>query len=160
MKRTISCSLVFIMTSLLLVSPGVFAEEPKRGGTLQVAIFADAWSLDPIHIQTTDGDRIIKGIFGDVLYHWSIQKGEYEPWLATALPEISEDGKTYLIPLRKGVKFHNGTTFDAHDMVYSINRILDPDNKSYIHKKYANILESVEAADDYTLKIVLKTPDN
>ncbi|MCP4403888.1 MAG: ABC transporter substrate-binding protein, partial [bacterium] len=47
-----------------------------------------------------------------------------------------------------------------HDMVYSINRILDPDNKSYIHKKYANILESVEAADDYTLKIVLKTPDN
>ena len=135
-------------------------QEPKYGGTLQVAILADAWSLDPIHIQTTEGDRMVRGIFGDTLYHWSIKKGEYEPWLATALPEISEDGRTYLIPLREGVKFHDGTTFDAHDMVYSINRILNPDNKSYIYKKYAKIIAAVEAVDDYTLKIVLKDPDN
>ncbi|PIE33805.1 hypothetical protein CSA56_09845 [candidate division KSB3 bacterium] len=160
MKRSISCSLILVMACLLAVSPVIFAEEPKSGGTLQIAVAADTWSFDPIHIQTTEGDRIILGAIGESLYHWSVKKGEYEPWLATALPEISEDGRTYLIPIRQGVKFHDGTTFDAHDMVYSINRILNPDNKAYIHKKYTDILDAVEAVDDYTLKIVLKVPDN
>jgi peptide/nickel transport system substrate-binding protein len=161
MKRTMSCIIVLVVITMVFSSFSVSAEEPKRGGTLQVAVFADAWSLDPIHIQTTEGDRIfLDAGIGEALYDWSVAKGEYVPRLATALPEISENGKTYIIPLRKGVKFHDGTTFDAHDMVYSFNRILDPDSESYIHKKYTDIVESVEAADDYTLKIVLKTPDN
>jgi len=145
---------------MLICSFGVSAEEPKRGGTLQVAVLADAWSLDPMHIQTTEGERMILGAFGETLYRWSVGKGEYEPWLAAALPEISEDGKTYIIPLREGVKFHDGTTFDAHDMVYSIERFLNPDNKAYIYKKYAEMFDAVEAVDDYTLKLVLKIPDN
>ena len=160
MKRIMKCLIILTVACMLFSGFSVLAEEPKRGGTLQVAIFADAWSLDPIHIQTTEGDRIIMGAYGEALYYFSVEKGEYQPWLATALPEISEDGKTYIIPLRKGVKFHDGTTFDVHDMIYSINRILNPDNKSYIHKKYTDIIETVEAVDDYTLKIVLKTPDN
>ncbi len=160
MKRTIHCISILVVVCMLFLSFGASAEEPKRGGTLQVAVLADAWSLDPIHIQTTTGERIFRdGSIGEALYDWNVEKGEYVPALATALPEISEDGKTYLIPLRKGVKFHDGTTFDAHDMVYSLNRILDPENKSYIYKKYADV-EKVEAVDDYTLKIVLKTPDN
>lgn len=160
MKHKMNCMIVLVVISMLICSFGVSAQEPKRGGTLQVAILADAWSLDPIHIQTTEGDRVLTGAYGNLLYRWSVEKGEFVPELATALPEISEDGKTYIIPLRQGVKFHDGTTFDAHDMVYSINRILNPDTKSYIHKKYTDILEAVEATDDYTLKIVLKGPDN
>lgn len=160
MKRTISCSLILVMVCSVLLYAGVSAEEPRPGGTLYVAVLADTWSLDPIHIQTTTGQRIFhEAAIGESLYNWDVKKGEYVPSLATALPEISEDGKTYLIPLRKGVKFHDGTTFDAHDMVYSLKRIIDPDNKSYIIKKYA-ALEAVEAVDDYTLKIVLKDPDN
>ena len=57
------------------------------------------------------------------------------------------------------MKFHDGTKYDAHAAAYSINRILDPANKSYILKKY-KLVEKVEATDDYTLKITLKTPDN
>ncbi|MBD3304852.1 hypothetical protein GF339_00680 [candidate division KSB3 bacterium] len=154
------CLLSLVVVCLVFSGFMVSAEEPKRGGTLQVAILADAWSLDPIHIQTTEGDRMILGAYGEPLYGFSVEDGEYFPWLATELPEISEDGKTYIIPLREGVKFHDGTTFDAHDMVYSFNRILNPDNNSYIFKKYDEIIETVEAVDDYTLKIVLKTPDN
>ncbi len=159
MKRIINVLSLFVVVWIVCFSLNASAEEPKRGGTLNVAVLADTWSLDPIHIQTTTGLRIFLNNIGESLYDWSVEKGEYIPRLATALPEISEDGTVYTIPLRKGVKFHDGTTFDAHDMVYSINRILNPDNKSYVHKKYADV-ESVAAVDDYTLKIMLKNPDN
>ena len=160
MKHSKICLVVLAVACLVFSSFSVSAEEPKYGGTLYVAVLADTWSLDPIHIQTTTGERIFHDAgIGEALYDWSVQKKEFVPRLATALPEISEDNRTYTISLRKGVKFHDGTTFDAHDMVYSFNRILDPETKSYLLKKY-EIVESVEAVDDYTLKITLKQPDN
>lgn len=160
MKKTMTCLLIVAVMGLIALGTDVFAQEPKKGGTLYVAVLADTWSLDPIHIQTTTGERIWHDAsIGEALYDWDVANGEYVPRLATALPEISEDGKTYIIPLRKGVKFHDGTTFDAHDMVYSFNRFMNPDNQSYLLKKY-EIVESVEAVDDYTFKITLNTPDN
>ena len=124
-------------------------------------MFTDAWSFDPIHIQTMTGIRVYldTGI-GESLYRWSVDEQAYRPWLATALPDISKDGLSYQIPLRQGVKFHNGAMFDAHDMVYSMQRILNPENNSYVYQKYAEVIERVEALDDYTLHIRLKTPDN
>lgn len=138
-----------------------WANEARYGETLYVGILTDAWSLDPIHIQTTTGMRVyLDAGVGESLYRWSVEEQTYLPWLATALPEISNDGLSYRIPLRQDVTFHNGAAFDAHDMVYSMQRILNPENKSYIYQKYAEVIEQVEALDDYTLHIRLKTPDN
>ncbi|MBW1699554.1 MAG: ABC transporter substrate-binding protein [Deltaproteobacteria bacterium] len=159
MKRLLIC-LSVIFVGLVIINHGVFAETPKRGGTLYVALLQDMWTMDPINIQTTTGERVIHDVgVGECLYDWDVGKGEFVPRLATALPNISEDGKTYIIPIRKGVKFHDGTQYGAHAAAYSINRILDPANKSYILKKYKDV-DKVEAIDDYTLKITLKKPDN
>ena len=137
------------------------AETPQYGGTLYVSTFTDAWNFDPIHVQTTTGQRVfLEAGIGETLYRWSFDDQKYEPWLATALPEISDDGKVYRIPLRQGVRFHDGTTFDAYDMVYSFERILNPENKTYVYRKYVDVVESVEAIDEFTLKITLQTPDN
>ncbi len=123
-------------------------------------MLTDAWSLDPIHIQTTTGIPRVSGCDPETLYRWSVEDEKYLPWLALELPEISEDGLTYRIPLRQGVKFHDGTSFNAHAMVYSIQRILNPENKSYVYHKYADVIDEVEALDDYTLQIRLKTRDH
>ena len=150
----------FTLLIILLAGLVCFSGTALAGGTLEVAVLADMWTMDPINIQTTTGERIVhESPMGEGLYDFDVKKGEFIPRLATALPTVTDEGKVYTIPIRKGVKFHDGTKFDAHAAAYSINRILDPANKSYVLKKY-KLVEKVEATDDYTLKITLKTPDN
>ena len=152
--------LIILLAGLVCFGGTAMAETPKRGGTLQVAILQDMWTMDPINIQTTTGHRIVHNSgMGECLYDFDVVKGVFVPRLATALPTITDGGKVYTVPIRKGVKFHDGTKYDAHAAAYSINRILDPANKSYILKKY-KLVEKIETPDDYTLKITLKTPDN
>ena len=52
------------------------------------------------------------------------------PGLAADLPEISDDGLTYTIKLREGVKFHDGTEFNADAVKASIERQLEPNRNS------------------------------
>ena len=160
MKRSLFYLFVTIFVSMMLITSSGFASSHKRGGTLYVALLQDMWTMDPINIQTTTGERVVHDTgLGECLYDFDVAKGEFVPRLATELPKITDGGKVYTMPIRKGVKFHDGTQYDAHAAAYSINRILDPANKSYILKKY-KLVEKVEATDDYTLKITLKTPDN
>jgi peptide/nickel transport system substrate-binding protein len=49
---------------------------------------------------------------------------------------ISPDGKTYQFKLRSGVTFHNGAPFTSADVVWSLNRILDPASESYCRNQY------------------------
>jgi ABC-type transport system substrate-binding protein len=52
------------------------------------------------------------------------------PRLASRMPAVSEDGKTYTFLLRHGVHFTNGRELTAADVAYTINRVLDPKTKS------------------------------
>lgn len=89
--------------------------------------------------------------------------------------EVSEDGKTYLFYLRKGVKFHSNKKFkpsrdfNADDVLFSFNRQLDPSHPYhkvsggnydyFIGMDMANIIDKVEKVDDYTVKFSLKVPN-
>ena len=160
MKPFPSSLSIILLSALTCFTGPTLADTPKRGGTIQVVISQDMWTMDPIHIRTSTGEWIIHDTgLGECLYDWDVDQGNFTPRLATALPTITDGGKVYTIPIRKGVKFHDGTQYDAHAAAYSINRILDPDNKSRLLKKY-KIVKQVEATDDYTLKITLETPDN
>ncbi|WP_324275484.1 ABC transporter substrate-binding protein [Blastococcus brunescens] len=77
-----------------------------------------------------------------------------EPSLATDW-ETSEDGLTWTFTLREDVTFHDGSEFDAADVVYSYNRIIDEElNNSY---RFATV-ESVEAVDPQTVEITVSQP--
>lgn len=65
---------------------------------------------------------------------------------------------TYTFTLNQGVKFHNGREMVAEDVVYSYNRILDPETASPAANYFTNV-ESVEATDDYTVVFHLSGPD-
>ena len=83
----------------------------------------------------SDPSSNLGGMSGYVLYNGLIQqhfpfdpaKGlVIEPSLAETW-ELSEDGTEWIFHLRRGVTFHDGTTFDADDVVATVNRILDPE---------------------------------
>ncbi|MGY1856062.1 ABC transporter substrate-binding protein [Modestobacter sp. SYSU DS0290] len=75
---------------------------------------------------------------------------ELEPALATELPQGNDDATEWTVPLREGVTFSDGTTFDADDVVATYEAVLDPASASPIASNYA-MVESVEAVDPQTV---------
>lgn len=81
---------------------------------------------------------------------------DYEGKLAPGLAEsweVSDDGLTWTFHLREGVKFHDGTPFNADAMKSSLERTIE---KAAVFKKVP--IDSMETKDDYTLKITTKEP--
>ena len=92
----------------------------------------------------------------DRLYTYKPGTTEILPQLATDFPQISADGLTYTIPLRQGVKFHDGTPFDAAAMAFALQRFLQAGGApSYLLK---GAIANVRAVDTYTLEIQLQKP--
>ena len=95
---------------------------PKKGGTLIFGRGGDSVGLDPAY--ETDGNSfmICDNIF-EGLVAYQDESTALEPGLAKSWT-ISPDGKTYTFNLRKGVKFHDGTPFNADAVVFSIGRMM------------------------------------
>lgn len=133
-------------------APG--AEEARRGGTLTVALAEDPDQLDPTLARTFVG-RIVFASMCEKLYDVN-ENLEVVPQLATALPQVSADGKTVTIKVRSGVKFNDGTTFNAQAVKVSLDR-----HRTLPESTRASELEpvqSVEVVDDTTVRLRLKRP--
>ena len=92
------------------------------------------------------------------LYQYGKTDAKVSPCLAKDLPEISDDGLVYTIKLNEGIKFHDGTDFNAEAVKKSIERQLEPNRNSdmpyasfvFGEEEAGNGVETVEAVDDYT----------
>jgi glutathione transport system substrate-binding protein len=69
----------------------------------------------------------------------------------------SKDGLTYTIKLKHGIKFHDGTDFNAEAVKVNFDRVTNPDNKLKRYGLYS-VIEKTEVVDPYTAKITLKEP--
>ena len=112
-------------------------------------------TLDPADNYELAGLNIIYNV-AESLYTYKVGTTEIEPLLATAMPEVSEDGLTYTIPLRQGVTFHDGTAFNAEAMEFSLQRFIENGGKPAF--LLGDVINSVEATGEYELKITLKQP--
>ena len=139
-------------------------EEPakKAPPPEQILIFGssgDAVRLDPANV--TDGESIqrMDNIF-EGLVEYKKGSTEIQPALATSW-EISEDGKEITFKLRRGVKFHDGTDFNADAVVFSFARQYDTDHPYHQFGEWAYWgymfydVDKMEKIDDYTVKLVL-----
>ena len=110
-------------------------------------------TVDPAGAYTFGAMQLLSAI-GDPLYAVS-PSGALEPRLALELPRLSADGRTATIPLRRGVRFHDGTPFDAAAMVFSLERFLAIGKLSYL---LGDRVEAVRAVDSHTLELRLRQP--
>ncbi|MEI2807599.1 ABC transporter substrate-binding protein [Albidovulum sp.] len=83
--------------------------------------------------------------------------GAVRPALAESW-DVSEDGKTYTFHLHTGVTFHDGTTFDAGDVKFSLDRARAEDSANAQKALFAGV-DSVEVVDPATIAVTLKDPD-
>lgn len=78
------------------------------------------------------------------------------PQLASGY-EVSPDGLVYTFRLRDGVKFHDGSDFDADAVVMNFERGMNPDSK-LSRRTFFKFVDKVEAVDRLTVRFTLKTP--
>lgn len=139
-----------LFCSVLACSAAFAAKDPD---TLVVANGADLKTLDPIFT----GDAASANTFLQIYDHLIFQDkdGKLVPRLAVSWEQ--PDDLTYILHLRKGVKFHNGMPFTAVDAKFTIDR-----GMSSLTATGSNVLlkdiKNVEIIDDYTIKINVKQP--
>ena len=109
-------------------------------------------SIDPHKSIDDSGNRI-----GPLIYEGLVAMGMDGTWkgLLAESWDVSDDGLTWTFNLRQGVRFHNGAEVTSKDVVYSINRILDPSSGAIMHSILVDKVSSVEAIDEYTVRFVL-----
>jgi peptide/nickel transport system substrate-binding protein len=145
--------MIAVVAGLLLL-PAAWAQQPKPGGTLRVAYEADITGLDP-HISFGLQAWYVSGSIFNSLVTIDAELNVV-PDLAKSW-EIIEDGKVYVFHLHQGVKFHDGTDFDAEAVRWNYQRIVDPEEKT-LDAPYYNIIDAVEALDSHTVKFTFKHP--
>lgn len=128
---------------------------PSADATLTIGIGVDLDTVDPAQQTTTTVQNVID--YGlQTLVAFDTQ-GKITPLLATSW-DTSKDGMTLTFHLRTGVKFHDGTPFNAQAVVYSLDRLISGKVKVPIGAGFAT-MKSIEAVDDNTVAIHMKQPD-
>jgi peptide/nickel transport system substrate-binding protein len=145
--------------SLFAAAVGVSAAQaqsvsPTRGGTLTVGFLSDSKTLDPIYSVQFTERQVLYLVFDTLVKYgpdFSIKSELAESW------QLANDGKRVVFKLRQGVKFHDGTPFDAAAVKWNIDRRLDPAVASPQRGQLEPVIDSVDVVDAHTVAFNLKT---
>lgn len=113
----------------------------------------DALTLDPAKHSAIVTNNVLKHIYESLVYVDA--EGKHQPSLAVSWENI--DDLTWQFKLREGVKFHDGSEFDAEAVKFSFDRTLNPDTKSPTRSTLA-FIDHVDVVDKYTVNLVTKAP--
>lgn len=131
------------------------AAGPKQGGKLVFGRHADSLFLDPVLNDANVDIWVLVNLYDTLILPTTDGKG-LEPGLATEW-KASEDGKTFTVKLRPGVKFADGTPMTAEDVVWSLQRAANP--KEGIWNFLLASVDTVESPAADTVVLHLKNPD-
>lgn len=152
MKR-LSGFAIFILIIPILLLPAQSSAQ-VTGGTVTYAAGADPDNLDPANAESNPSEAVNRMMYENLARF--DEKLKIVPGLATKW-EQSKDGLTWTFYLRKGVKFHDGTPFNAEAVKIFIERMIGPEKPSRAGL-YVPFVNSVEIVNDSTVKINLKAP--
>jgi peptide/nickel transport system substrate-binding protein len=137
--------------------------KPKKD-TLVYGRGGDSTSLDPI--TTTEGEtfKVTENIF-ETLLQYGDQDTVVGPGLAEKW-EVSEDGLTYTFNLRQGVKFHDGTDFNADAVIFNFDRWMNGNADDFPYYtmfggfkgEEGHVIKEIKAVDAYTVQFTLTRP--
>lgn len=130
------------------------ADQVRKGGSLAIALETDPATLDPLGLSSIN-DRQVGLILYDTLLDIDA-KGNIVPGIAEKI-EASADATSFKLTLRHGVKFSDGTPYDAAAVVKNFLRIMDPKNRCRCASEVASI-DKVEATGPLEVTIRTRTP--
>ncbi len=142
MKKTIKMVVFIYLFAALLCGPKVFGAE--YGGHLKLI-----WSLPAVSFGYPPKIRSIGEMYASVAMETMIavdKYGKFHPHLATAW-KLAEDEKSWIISLRKGVKFHDGTDFDAEAFKFNMDLFVGKPTGAFKN------ITSVDVLDKYTARL-------
>lgn len=128
----------------------------QAGLDLRIVQGADVDTLDPAVSRSTPSQIVLNNIF-NTLVRWN------DTTLSEIIPDLAEswsrssDGLKWTFKLRQGVKFHDGTAFDAEAVKFNIDRIIDPELGSPNRSLFASI-SKITAVDPQTVEIETSKP--
>ncbi|HEY1294670.1 MAG TPA: ABC transporter substrate-binding protein [Chloroflexota bacterium] len=132
-------------------------------GTLVVGMVAEPTSLDPGQLTDINSMKLLGALY-DTLVRFEPNSFDLAPSLATDWT-VSPDLMTYTFTLRQGVRFHDGTDFNADAVKFTYDRLLDPNNAyadtgpfPFAAGYYGSIAQT-NVLDPYTVQFQLKKPD-
>ncbi|WP_345796738.1 glutathione ABC transporter substrate-binding protein GsiB [Castellaniella sp. MT123] len=137
------------------LASGLLAAVPAMAEKdVTAAVYVTLDSLDPYNTNSTLSQAVGKSYYEGL---FAFDKDlKIQPLLATSY-EVTPDGLTYTFHLRKGVKFSDGTDFNAEAVKVNLDRVLDKANGLARYNQFSRIAK-VEPVDADTVKIILKEP--
>lgn len=146
-------------------------EEPSGDNPLIIAMTCgDIPNTDSEPTQGQEGYRFVSFQLYDALVKWDLssetEPSKIIPGLAESWSQSESDAKEWMFELRQGVKFHDGTDFNADCVIFTLDRLLNKDFEYYSATCAASVgnflgqIASWEKVDDYTVKIFTKDPYN
>ncbi len=186
-RRAARCTALALGCSILLVAPAASgAADPNK--VLRVGFEIEETGFDPVKVSDNYSSQVILEVMEALLtYDYLARPAKLVALTAESLPEISDEGKTFLFHIRRGIYFHPDPAFKgvkreliAADYAYSLKRFADPHNHSpwrslvagivglnEVAKKaeqgapfdYDAAVPGLEVVDRYTLRIRLTAAD-
>jgi peptide/nickel transport system substrate-binding protein len=133
-------------------------------GTLVVGLVAEPTSLDPGQLTDINSMKLLGALY-DTLVRFKPNSFDLAPSLALSW-DVSADLMTYTFKLRPGVKFHDGTDFNADSVKFTYDRLLDPNHPyadtgpfPFAAGYYGSIAQTT-VIDPQTVQFHLKRPDS
>lgn len=154
MKKLFAMTILLALTVICFFTGCQNKSETNETKIVKTNISAEPDSLNPWKSAAADTEAIFFNVFeGLVSFN---EKGEIKPALAKNW-DISQDGLTYTFYLNENVLFHNGKKMTSADVFYTYSTLAGLNGEEPLTGKFKNI-EKVEAVDDLTFKIILKSP--
>lgn len=151
------CSGVIIISFLFL--GGRFytkhlVSQPLEGGDYIEGVVGAPKYINPLYSSFSDVDSDLSQ-----LVYSSLFKRDINGFLSKDLADeytVSADGKSYVIKVRQGVYWHNGSELTANDIIFTFNAIKDGQYKSPLKASFSGV--TVEKIDEQTIKFILNEP--
>lgn len=150
--------ILVVAISLVATVAGVYLSLtkpiPVPGGDYSEGIVGQPMYVNPVLAAGNEADSDAARLVYSGLFKYA-DNGEIVPDLAEGY-EVSSDGLTYTVHLKKDVKWHDGEPFSLDDVIFTIQAIQDPAFKSPLRQNWQGV--GMEQVDDQTIKFVLPSP--
>lgn len=153
MRNSLLVLAIAALAASTAMTPAVMAQARTD---VKIGLVLEPPSLDPTAEAAAAVDEVVYANIFEGLTRFA-PDGTVIPALAQSW-EISEDGLTYTFKLAEGVKFHDGSDFNAEDVKFSLERINAEGSLNAQKALYADIA-SVEVVDPATVKVTLSKPN-